>query len=70
LSEFSEQIDFYGIPLGHVQPLYTDEFGFTTVIRVPGGWIFRLHKLQGSEMTAEVVTGIFVPEKEGNGSEH
>jgi hypothetical protein len=64
LTQFSEHIDFYGMPLGSVQPLYTDEFGFTTVIRVPGGWIFRLHKLRGNEMTSEVIQGIFVPEED------
>jgi hypothetical protein len=39
-----------------------DDYGFTTALRVPGGWIVRMHKLPGDAMTGEVVHGVFVPE--------
>jgi hypothetical protein len=60
------EFNFYGIPMGESKALVDDDYGFTTVLRVPGGWIVRLHKLRGEEMTSDVVTGIFVPEKEGD----
>lgn len=53
--------DFFSIPMGESKAL-PDDYGFTTVLRVPGGWIIRLHKLRGEEMTTEVVQGVFVPE--------
>lgn len=62
MNTFSEENDLPNMPVGSVKPLYGDEFGFTTVIRVPGGWIFSLRKLRGDEMTSEVVQGVYVPE--------
>lgn len=56
----NKPFDFDDIPMGHSKVLSTDEYGFTTVIRVPGGWIVRLHKLREQGMTSEVVTGMFV----------
>jgi|GEM_PF-6359225 len=60
----TEEFDFKSIPMGHSAVVSTDEFGFTTALRVPGGWIIRLHRLRGDNMTSEVVQGVFVPEPE------
>jgi hypothetical protein len=54
------EFDFYSIPMGESKALVGDDYGFTTVLRVPGGWIVRLHKLRGDEMTSEVVQGVWV----------
>lgn len=61
-AEVDGSFDFDSIPLGHSRVLVTDEYGFTTVLRVPGGWIVRLHKLRDNQKTSEVITAIFVPE--------
>ena len=58
--DHDKPFDFDDIPLGHSKVLNTDEYGFTTVLRVPGGWIVRLHKLRGEGMTSEVVQGVYV----------
>ncbi|MCB2204503.1 hypothetical protein KQI65_07120 [bacterium] len=42
--------DFEAIPMGQSRHIGTDEYGFSTALRVPGGWIIRLHGLRGNEM--------------------
>lgn len=62
ISRDDDAFDFHSIPMGHAKVLGTDQYGFTTVLRVPGGWIVRIHELRKDQMTSEVRTAVFVPE--------